>query len=139
MKLLSYALGSGLFVSILLGPAVAGDITGAGETFPFPVYSKWAEAYRQETGIGLNHHSIGSGRAWRQIGALDPISTGQVEEPVEELRAEFTVVTDTPNHSAEAARGFPVPRRNCPVGPTSRIFMNPSEKRTRNYVTGRFG
>src|SRR6266436_474139 len=41
--------------------AFAADITGAGATFPFPVYSKWADAYKKETGNGLNYQSIGSG------------------------------------------------------------------------------
>src|SRR5256885_16294868 len=43
------------------GAAQAADISGAGATFPYPVYSKWADAYRQKTGIGLNYQSIGSG------------------------------------------------------------------------------
>lgn len=49
--------------------ANAADITGAGATFPFPIYSKWAEAYKKETGIGLNYQSIGSGGGIRQIRA----------------------------------------------------------------------
>ncbi|MFZ9162584.1 MAG: phosphate ABC transporter substrate-binding protein PstS, partial [Burkholderiaceae bacterium] len=39
--------------------AVAADITGAGATFPYPIYAKWAEAYKKQTGIGLNYQSIG--------------------------------------------------------------------------------
>jgi phosphate transport system substrate-binding protein len=45
----------------------AADITGAGATFPFPIYAKWAEAYKKETGIGLNYQSIGSSGGIRQI------------------------------------------------------------------------
>ena len=41
--------------------AFAADITGAGATFPYPVYSKWADAYKKDTGNGLNYQSIGSG------------------------------------------------------------------------------
>jgi phosphate transport system substrate-binding protein len=41
--------------------AVAADITGAGATFPYPIYAKWAEAYKQKSGIGMNYQSIGSG------------------------------------------------------------------------------
>ncbi len=44
----------------LAGAALADDISGAGATFPYPVYAKWAEAYKQQTGIGLNYQSIGS-------------------------------------------------------------------------------
>src|SRR5436190_14127309 len=47
--------------------ALAVDITGAGATFPYPIYAKWADAYRQKTGIGLNYQSIGSGGGIKQI------------------------------------------------------------------------
>src|SRR5207245_7590213 len=47
--------------------AFAADITGAGATFPFPIYSKWADAYKKETGNGLNYQSIGSGAGIKQI------------------------------------------------------------------------
>jgi len=50
-------------------PAVAGDITGAGATFPYPLYSKWAEAYKAKTGVGMNYQSIGSGGGIKQITA----------------------------------------------------------------------
>ncbi len=49
--------------------AFAADITGAGATFPFPVYAKWAEAYKAKTGIGMNYQSIGSGGGIKQIKA----------------------------------------------------------------------
>ena len=47
----------------------AADLTGAGATFPYPIYSKWAEAYMAQTGIGLNYQSIGSGGGIKQIKA----------------------------------------------------------------------
>ena len=50
-------------------PALAADITGAGATFPYPIYSKWAAAYKDKTGIGLNYQSIGSGAGIKQIEA----------------------------------------------------------------------
>jgi phosphate transport system substrate-binding protein len=49
--------------------AMAADISGAGATFPYPVYSKWADAYKKQTGIGLNYQSIGSGGGIKQIKA----------------------------------------------------------------------
>jgi phosphate transport system substrate-binding protein len=49
--------------------AHAVDITGAGATFPFPIYAKWAEAYKQKTGVGMNYQSIGSGAGIKQIQA----------------------------------------------------------------------
>ena len=50
-------------------PALAADISGAGATFPYPVYSKWADTYKKETGNGLNYQSIGSGGGIKQIQA----------------------------------------------------------------------
>jgi phosphate transport system substrate-binding protein len=52
-----------------LAPALAADITGAGATFPYPVYAKWAEAYKKSTGVGMNDQSIGSGGGIAQIKA----------------------------------------------------------------------
>jgi phosphate transport system substrate-binding protein len=52
-----------------MGVVRAADISGAGATFPYPIYSKWADAYRQKTGIGLNYQSIGSGGGIKQIKA----------------------------------------------------------------------
>src|SRR5512147_713563 len=49
--------------------ASAADISGAGATFPYPVYAKWADAYKKETGVGLNYQSIGSGGGIKQIQA----------------------------------------------------------------------
>ena len=49
--------------------AQAVDITGAGATFPYPIYAKWADAYKKQTGIGMNYQSIGSGGGIAQIKA----------------------------------------------------------------------
>jgi len=49
--------------------SVAADLTGAGATFPYPIYAKWAEAYKQKSGIGMNYQSIGSGGGIAQIKA----------------------------------------------------------------------
>jgi len=63
------------------GAALAADITGAGATFPFPVYAKWAEAYKKETGTGLNYQSIGSSGGIRQIRAKT-VTFGATDAPV---------------------------------------------------------
>ena len=52
-----------------LSVASAADISGAGATFPYPIYAKWADAYKKETGVGLNYQSIGSGGGIKQIKA----------------------------------------------------------------------
>ena len=58
---------AGLFVAAGLMPAAALDISGAGATFPYPIYAKWADAYKKQTGVGLNYQSIGSGGGIKQI------------------------------------------------------------------------
>jgi len=81
MKPFAYALAVGLATVQLASAALAGDITGAGATFPFPVYSKWAEAYRKETGSGLNYQSIGSGGGIKQIQAKT-VDFGATDAPL---------------------------------------------------------
>jgi phosphate transport system substrate-binding protein len=70
----------------------AADITGAGATFPYPIYAKWAEAYKASTGIGLNYQSIGSGGGIKQIKA-GTVDFGASDMPLkgEELDAEGLV------------------------------------------------
>ena len=71
-----------------LVPAAAIDISGAGATFPYPIYAKWADAYKKETGTGLNYQAIGSGGGIKQIqaktvtfGASDmPLKAPQLEK-----------------------------------------------------------
>jgi phosphate transport system substrate-binding protein len=58
---------AGLLAAGSLLPAAALDISGAGATFPYPIYAKWADAYKKETGIGMNYQSIGSGGGIKQI------------------------------------------------------------------------
>jgi phosphate transport system substrate-binding protein len=68
--------------------AFAADITGAGSTFIYPVLSKWADAYKKESGSGVNYQSIGSGAGIKQIqaktvtfGATDaPLKADQLEK-----------------------------------------------------------
>ncbi len=62
-------------------PAAAVEISGAGATFPYPVYAKWADAYKKETGIGLNYQSIGSGGGIKQIEAKT-VTFGATDAPL---------------------------------------------------------
>ena len=61
--------------------AQAADISGAGATFPFPIYAKWADAYKKETGNGLNYQSIGSGAGIKQIKAKT-VTFGATDAPL---------------------------------------------------------
>ena len=54
-------------IAAALAPANAADISGAGATFPYPIYAKWADTYKKQTGVGLNYQSIGSGGGIKQI------------------------------------------------------------------------
>ena len=62
-------------------PASAMDISGAGATFPYPIYAKWADAYKKETGVGLNYQSIGSGGGIKQIEART-VTFGATDAPL---------------------------------------------------------
>jgi phosphate transport system substrate-binding protein len=61
--------------------AFAGDISGAGATFPFPIYAKWAEDYKKDTGNGLNYQAIGSGAGIKQIKAKT-VTFGATDAPL---------------------------------------------------------
>lgn len=65
----SLALALGATVSLLPAAALAQDVTGAGATFPAPIYAKWADAYNKATGARINYQSVGSGAGIRQIKA----------------------------------------------------------------------
>ena len=69
MKLFRTLTAAGFVAAAAITPAIAADISGAGATFPYPVYAKWADAYKKETGVGLNYQSIGSGGGIKQIQA----------------------------------------------------------------------
>jgi len=71
MRLASILLSTALVIagSALAGETRAADISGAGATFPYPIYAKWADTYKKQTGVGLNYQSIGSGGGIKQITA----------------------------------------------------------------------
>src|SRR6516164_3571344 len=80
------------FLAAAVMPAAALDISGAGATFPYPVYAKWADAYKKETGVGMNYQSIGSGGGIKQIEAKT-VTFGATDAPLkgEEL-TKFSLV-----------------------------------------------
>lgn len=72
----------GAAAALALPAAMAADISGAGATFPYPIYAKWADAYKTKTGIGLNYQSIGSGGGIKQIKAKT-VTFGASDKPLE--------------------------------------------------------
>src|SRR4026208_778761 len=83
MRVLSYAAAAGLAVAFTITTAQAADISGVGATFPYPIYAKWADAYKKESGLGLNYQSIGWGGAIKQIEAK-PVTFGATDKPLGE-------------------------------------------------------
>jgi phosphate transport system substrate-binding protein len=73
----------------------AADITGAGATFPYPIYAKWADAYKKETGIGMNYQSIGSGGGIKQIKAKT-VDFGASDKPLKPEELEKAGLTQFP-------------------------------------------
>jgi phosphate transport system substrate-binding protein len=67
LKTLHKLVAAGVVVAAATAPAMAADISGAGSTFAYPIYSKWAEAYQKETGIGVSYQAIGSSDGITQI------------------------------------------------------------------------
>jgi phosphate transport system substrate-binding protein len=57
----------GFLAAAASASAIAADVSGAGATFSYPIYAKWADAYKKETGITVNYHSVGSGEGIKQI------------------------------------------------------------------------
>jgi len=71
------------------------DITGAGATFPFPIYAKWAEAYKAKTGVGMNYQSIGSGGGIKQIQSKT-VDFGASDMPLKPEELEKSGLTQFP-------------------------------------------
>ena len=82
MRFMSYAAAATIAAALSI-TAQAADISGAGATFPYPIYAKWADAYKKETGNGLNYQSIGSGGGIKQIEA-NTVTFGASDKPLGE-------------------------------------------------------
>jgi phosphate transport system substrate-binding protein len=78
LKTIAAAVGA---VMVMGATAQAADLSGAGATFPAPVYAKWAEAYKAQTGVGLNYQAIGSGGGIKQIKAKT-VDFGASDKPL---------------------------------------------------------
>ena len=72
---------AGAALALGVSSANAADITGAGATFPYPIFAKWAEEYKKATGTGLNYQSIGSSGGIRQIRAKT-VTFGATDAPL---------------------------------------------------------
>jgi phosphate transport system substrate-binding protein len=84
---MSYAAAAAVAAAFTFNTAHATDISGAGATFPYPIYAKWADAYKKETGDGLNYQSIGSGGGIKQIEA-STVTFGATDKPLDQKELE---------------------------------------------------
>src|SRR5436309_15153624 len=97
-------MAAGFIAAAASGPALAIDISGAGATFPFPIYSKWADAYKKETGNGLNYQSIGSGGGIKQIQAKT-VTFGATDMPLKVEQLDKGGLVQWPMRSEERRVG----------------------------------
>src|SRR5580698_2294138 len=101
--------------------ASAADISGAGATFPYPIYAKWADAYKKETGVGLNYQSIGSGGGIKQIQAKTVVF-GATDAPLTGAELDKAGLVQFP-----MVMGGIVPVFNLPgVGPGELVIDGPT-------------
>ena len=81
LKFLGAATGVALMLAAASVSHAAGTISGAGATFPAPVYAKWADLYKAQTGTSLNYQAIGSGGGIKQINA-STVDFGASDKPL---------------------------------------------------------
>jgi phosphate transport system substrate-binding protein len=94
-KLLNRVVVATLGLAATASVALAVDISGAGATFPYPIYAKWAEAYKKDTGASLNYQSIGSGGGIKQIKART-VTFGASDQPMKPEELEAAGLTQWP-------------------------------------------
>jgi phosphate transport system substrate-binding protein len=82
-------------VAMTASVAFAVDISGAGATFPYPIYAKWADMYKKETGSSLNYQSIGSGGGIKQVKART-VTFGASDQPLKPAELETAGLTQWP-------------------------------------------
>ncbi|MGC1860585.1 MAG: phosphate ABC transporter substrate-binding protein PstS [Methylocystis sp.] len=82
-------------VAMTASVAFAVDISGAGATFPYPIYAKWADMYKKETGASLNYQSIGSGGGIKQVKART-VTFGASDQPLKPAELETAGLTQWP-------------------------------------------
>ena len=88
LSFLKMLTAAGFIAAAAIAPATCAEISGAGATFPFPIYAKWADAYKKETGVGIAYRPVGSSDGIRQIqdrevtfGASDmPLNAADLDE-----------------------------------------------------------
>jgi phosphate transport system substrate-binding protein len=120
MKRLARVLTAAAFIATST-TAFAADISGAGATFPYPVYAKWAAAYKKEKGVALNYQSIGSGGGIKQIKA-GTVTFGASDMPLQVEDLDAAGLVQWP-----MIMGGAVPAINVPgIGPGQIVLDGPT-------------
>ncbi|WP_269531025.1 phosphate ABC transporter substrate-binding protein PstS [Chitinimonas sp. BJYL2] len=121
---MQWSFGRKLLVTAIIGlgatVAQAADITGAGASFPYPLYAKWAEVYKQKTGNGLNYQSIGSGGGIKQIQAKT-VDFGASDAPLKPEELAKSGLQQFPT-----VMGGVVPVYNLPGVPAGQLKLTPA-------------
>ena len=101
------------------------DLTGAGATFPYPLYSRWFNDYAQRTNVRINYQSIGSGGGIRQILA-HTVDFGATDVPMtnEELAASDVAVEHIPTALGAVAITYNLPEIKTPVRLSGDVIAN---------------
>ncbi len=94
-KTLVRSLMLGAAATLVVPAAFAADISGSGASFPFPIYSKWAAAYKDKSGIGLNYQSVGSGAGIKAIKSKT-VTFGASDKPLEPKDLDAAGLTQFP-------------------------------------------
>jgi len=117
MKFLTAALATAMLLTPLATAASADTISGAGATFPAPLYSKWAEGYKRTTGNNLNYQAIGSGGGIKQIKAKT-VDFGASDKPLTSSELDAAGLYQFPT-----VIGGVVPAINLPGIPTGKLRL----------------
>ncbi len=114
MKHWTVLAAAGFIATAAIVPAKAADISGAGATFPYPIYAKWADAYKKVTGNGLNYQSIGSGGGIKQISART-VTFGASDMPLQPAELDKIGVHPVPHRDGRHRAGRQSRRHRQPT------------------------
>jgi len=103
-------------LALAAAPALAQNLTGAGATFPYPLYSKWFDEYRQKTGVAINYQSIGSGAGIQQVRA-GTVDFGASDAPLSDdaLRDMPRAVVHFPMVAGAVVLAYDLPGLSAPL------------------------
>jgi phosphate transport system substrate-binding protein len=128
VRSIAVALSAAALLSGGVASAQSVDLTGAGATFPYPIYSKWFSDYAQSTGVKINYQSIGSGGGIRQL-SEQTVDFGASDGPMSDQElagAKGGAVLHFPTVMGAVVITYNVPGLNRPLnltGDATRTFL----------------